>query len=244
MYPDLFYFGSLEVRSYFAMVCLAFLIAVWLAARRASALGLTAGQIAVLGSVVLVVGVAGARLGFVLDSWEDFQGDPAKIFWLWDGGLGFYGGASLGLLAVAWVLHRYGKPVLFILDRTIRYLVLAVAITRMGCFLNGCCAGDPTDLPWGVLFVSESVRRHPTQIYEGAGLLLLFFLLKRLERRNLPAGTLLFTAFLYYGVMRFGLEFIREDSRLGLMRLSSAQWISLGLVVWGALELKRRLHRR
>lgn len=244
MHPVLFQIGSLEVRSYFVAICLAFLIAAWLAARRASALGLTASQIAVLGGATLVVGVAGARLGFVLDSWKDFQADPAKIFRLWDGGVGFYAGAALGLLAVVGVLHRYGKPVLFVLDRTVRYLVLAVAIARVGCFLNGCCAGVPTDLPWGVMFVSEIVRRHPTQIYESAGMLLLFFLLKRLERRNLPAGTVLFTSFLYYGVMRFGLEFIREDARPELMQLSSAQWISLGLVVWGALELKDRLHRR
>ena len=240
MYPVCFHFDSLEIRSYVVAICLAFLIAAWLAARRASALGLTAGQVAVLGSVTLVVVVAGARLGFVLDSWETFEANPAKIFWLWDGGVTLYGGGLLSLLAVAGVLHCYRKPILPILDGTVRYLVLAVAITRVGCFLNGCCAGDPTNLPWGVVYPSESVYRHPTQIYEGAGLLFHFFLLKRLERRNPPAGTLLFLSFLYYGVMRFGLEFIREDARPGPLWLSSAQWISFVIVVWGVMELRRR----
>ena len=91
MHPVLFQIGSMEVRSYFVAVCLAFFIAAWMAARRAAVLGLTRGQIAVLGSVALVVGVAGARLGSS------------------DGGLGFYAGAALGLPAVAWVLRLYGK---------------------------------------------------------------------------------------------------------------------------------------
>jgi phosphatidylglycerol:prolipoprotein diacylglycerol transferase len=240
MHPVLFQIGSMEVRSYFVIVCLAFLIAALLSARRASALGLTAGQIAVLGSVTLVVGVVGARLGFLLDRWEDFRLDPTLGFQLWDGGLGFYAGAAMGLPVVAWVLHLYGKLVSFILDRTIRYLVLAVAITRIGCFLNGCCAGSPTDLPWGVVYPRELVRYHPTQLYESAGMFGLFFLLKRLERRNLPPGAILFTAFLYYGLLRFGLEFIREDLQPALLGFSVTQWISLGLIAWGIAELLRR----
>ncbi len=227
MHPVLFQIGSMEVRTYFVIVCLAFLIAAWFSARRASAMGLTAGQIAVLGSVTLVLGVAGARLGFLLDRWEDFR-------------LGFYAGAALGLPAVAWVLCLYGKPVLRVLDATIRYLVLAVAVTRIGCFLNGCCAGSPTGLPWGVVYPREVVRRHPTQAYESAGMFMLFFLLKRLERRNLPSGAILFTAFLYYGLLRFGLEFIREDLQPALLGFSITQWISLGLIAWGTAELLRR----
>jgi phosphatidylglycerol:prolipoprotein diacylglycerol transferase len=230
----------MEVRSYFVIVCLAFLFSAWLSARRSSAMGLTAGQIAVLGSVTLVVGVAGARLGFLLDRWEDFWSNPALGFQLWDGGLGFYAGAALGLPAVAWVLHLYGKPVFFILDRTVRYLVLALAITRIGCFLNGCCAGSSTDLPWGVVYPRELVHRHPTQLYESAGMFGLFFLLKRLERRNLPPGAILFTVFLYYALLRFGLEFIREDLQPALLGFSVTQWISLGLIAWGTAELLRR----
>lgn len=240
MHPVLFQIGSMEIRSYFVIVCLAFLVAAWLAVRRASAMGLTAGQIAMLGSVALVAGVTGARLGFLLDRWEDFRSDPARVFYLWDGGLGFYAGAALGLPAVAWVLRLYGKPVLFILDRTIRYLVLAVAITRIGCFLNGCCAGSPTDLPWGMAFPRELIRLHPTPLYESAGMFGLFFLLKRLERRNLPSGVILFTAFLYYGLLRFGLEFIREDLQPALLGFSITQWISLGLIGWGTAKLLRR----
>ena len=240
MHPVLFQIGPLGVRSYFVIVCLAFLIAAALAARRASAMGLTAGQIAVLGSVTLVMGVAGARLGFLLGRWEDFRPNPAQVFQLWDGGLGFYAGAALGLPAVAWVLRLYRKPVLLVLDRTIRYLVLAVAVTRIGCFLNGCCAGSPTSLPWGMAFPSEIVRRHPTPLYESAGMLGLFFLLKALERRGPPPGTILFTAFLYYGFMRFGLEFIREDLQPALLGFSVTQWVSLGLIAWGTAELLRR----
>lgn len=218
MHPVLFQAGSMEVRTYFVIVCLAFLITAWLSARRASAMGLTAGQIAVLGLVTL--GVAG--------------------FQLRDGGLGFYAGAVLGLPAVAWVLRLYGKPVLRVLDGTIRYLVLAVAVTRIGCFLNGCCAGGPTDLPWGVVYPREVVRRHPTQVYESAAMFGLFFLLKWLEGRNLPPGAVLFTAFLYYGLLRFGLEFIREDLQPALLGFSITQWIGLGLIAWGTAELLSR----
>ena len=69
---------------------------------------------------------------------------------------------------------------------------------------------------------------------------LLFFLLMGLERRNPPPGTVLFTAFLYYSLLRFGLEFVREDARPGMLGITTFQWISLGLVVWSGLELRRR----
>jgi phosphatidylglycerol:prolipoprotein diacylglycerol transferase len=225
---------------YYPMMALAFLCMVALAVWRAGEVSLSRRKVALVCLSSLLAGIIGARIGYVVLDWDYYRLHLAEIPRVDLGGMVFYTGFALGMGAVIAAIRIFRLPLGKTVDLIIPPGAFAEAVGRIGCLLTGCCAGIPTGLPWGVAFPRELVHRHPTQAYETAGLFGLFFLLKRLERRNLPPGTILFTAFLYYGLMRFLLEFIRKDARLPALGFSVAQWISLGLIGWGAAGLLRR----
>lgn len=221
---------------YYPMIGLAFICAVVLAIWRAGEISLSRWKIVSVCLVSLLAGILGARIGYVVLGWNYYRLHLAEIHRLDLGGMVFYTGYGLGMAGIAAAVRVFRLPFWKTVDLITPPGVFAEAVGRIGCFLSGCCAGSPTILVWGIDF-GDGVQRHPTQLYESAGLFLLFFLLKRIERRNPPPGKILFIWFIYYGVLRFLLEFIREDARPGSLGFSIAQWISLGFVVWGVSAL-------
>lgn len=100
----------------------------------------------------LIAGVTGARLFYVIHHFDQFQGRLLSVFAIWQGGLELLGGI-LSAIAVIGFYCRYHKlPVRRYLDILAIGLMLALVFGRIGCFLNGCCFGKPTNLPWGVRF--------------------------------------------------------------------------------------------
>ncbi len=96
-------------------------------------------------------------------------------------------------------------------------LAMGIGITRIGCFLNGCCFGTPTGLPWGVQFPDHSIpwmifrdqHLHPAQIYSSAYGFLLFFVLHQLLKRRQFAGQVVAVLFMAEALFRFLIEFVR-----------------------------------
>ncbi len=231
MFPILFHWGPLTLYSYGVMLALGFLAASQLVARRAAAFGLDPAAVQTLGLVALLAGILGARLAYLALNWEFFRFHPTEILRLDHGGLVFYGGLAGGLLGGFCYVRKKGLPLVKMLDLMTPPLVLAHAIGRLGCFLNGCCYGKPTSVPWAVVFPQDGIARHPTQLYESGALLLLFFFLSWLERRRLPAGSLALGYGLLYGIWRFGIEFLRGDNPPVALGLTVFQWISVPLVL-------------
>jgi phosphatidylglycerol:prolipoprotein diacylglycerol transferase len=100
----------------------------------------------------LIAGVVGARAFFVIHYFEEFRDNPLGVFEIWKGGLELLGGVILAI-AVIWLYIRHHRlPMRHYLDALAIGLVVALVFGRIGCFLNGCCYGKPTDLPWGVAF--------------------------------------------------------------------------------------------
>lgn len=240
MHPILFHLGPFTFYSYGLMLALGFLAATTLAARRASRLGLDPVRIQTLGGIALLAGIAGARAAYVLLNWPMFRSHPVEIFRLDHGGLVFYGGLAAGFVAGAAALRWARLPLWKSADLMVPPLVLAHAIGRIGCFLNGCCYGKPATLSWAVTFPGEGIPRHPTQLYESGALVLLFFFLRRLERRNPPPGTVALTYGVGYGAWRFLIEFLRGDNPPAALGLTPFQWASFPLAfVCGWLLLKK-----
>ena len=240
MHPVLFEIGAIRLYSYGLLIAVGFLVASALAAKRAAATGLDPERIQGVAITALIAGLAGGRIAYVLLRWDLFRNNPLEILRLDHGGLVFFGGLAGGLLGGVWALRRAGLPVAKTVDLLIPPLTLAHALGRIGCFLNGCCYGKPTALPWGVRFPGEEFSRHPTQILEALALVAIFFFLKRLERRGPPPGTVLLAYGLSYGLWRFCIEFLRADNPPLALGLTIFQWISLGIMVVSALLLARR----
>ena len=178
--------------------------------------------------LLIIGGIVGARLSYVLFHLSEFAGrwtDSFNPFGSGEfgiAGLNLYGGVALGVLS-AWAYCYFKKlNVLQVFDYFAPTLGLGLAITRIGCFLNGCCFGVPTNLPWGVSFPQGTLPYavfgdrllHPTQLYSSLYGLMLFFLLNYVLKHRKFFGQGVAIVFMVEAVFRFSIEYIRyyEDA--------------------------------
>ena len=169
MHPELFRLPLFDtsIKSYGFMMMVAFLLAIWIAMRWAQRVKADPDMILNLGFVSLISGVVGARLFFVIHYWKtDFAMKSRPLLSaleLWSGGMEYYGGLLGAVAAVVIYLRFFGrtyglgddftvKPqrrpsVRLYLDILAPAAMLGLGITRVGCFLNGCCWGGACVLP-------------------------------------------------------------------------------------------------
>lgn len=182
--------------------------------------------------ITVFSGFIGGRLFYVLQNGSVYAENPLSLFYLWEGGLIFYGGVAGSLLGI-WIFCRIKSiPFLEALDFLIPFEALVHAFGRIGCFLNGCCAGKACDLPWAVKFPGEQVAVHPVQLYEAVFNFALFFFLLFLYQRRKFRGQIIAIYFLLYSAGRFVFEFFRVHE-IEWAGLSSNQWVSVGLFAAG-----------
>jgi phosphatidylglycerol:prolipoprotein diacylglycerol transferase len=138
---------ALTIYGYGALMCLGFLAAILVAAWRARTERQDPDVIYNAGLISFLGGVFGARIFYILQYREHFQSawDLVKI---WEGGLVYYGGLLLAAAGVIGYLRLSRRPVLYWLDIVAPSLALGLAFGRAGCFLNGCCFGDVSHVPW------------------------------------------------------------------------------------------------
>ncbi|UCE18862.1 MAG: prolipoprotein diacylglyceryl transferase [Gemmatimonadota bacterium] len=224
MHTTLFQLGPFAIRSYGLMLALSFLCGILLARRRVTRMGIDAQRIMDLAVVVIVSSIVGSRALYVLFHLEEFSANPLDIINPFQSsgevgiqGLTMYGGVLLSIIASLWFLRRHGLPIWKIADAIAPSIALGVFLTRIGCFLNGCCFGKPGDYPWCVVFPPESAAGyffphqhiHPTQLYASLYGLLIFGLLLFLERFKKFDGFTFWLFLLLYAVARFSIDFVR-----------------------------------
>ena len=201
---------------------------------------------------VLFSAIIGSRLLYILMHPGEFTHDPALTFAFWRGGLKglvFFGGL-VGALVMGVIFARHNRlPLLNLLDAAMPSIVLGEFFTRIGCFLNGCCWGEVSNLPWAVPFPQDSfpwvyqlgkgliaanarhsLPIHPTQLYSSLAGLLLFGIALVLERRRWRPGVLFGVMLFLYSGFRFGVDFLRAYDHKDLW---TNQAISLGLCAVG-----------
>lgn len=152
---------GLAIRGYGAVLVLAVVLAVWLSARRARQMGVDPELIYSAAFWLFVWGIVGARAFYVIQYRDQFHESSlrATLFELVNvaqGGLVVYGALIGGGAALAWFIWRHKLPALATVDLFAPSVVLGMGIGRLGCFLNGCCYGGPSDLPWAVCFPQGS----------------------------------------------------------------------------------------
>ena len=243
MYPELFRIGDFPVNTYGVLLAAAFLAALLVAARLGARDGLPRERLYDLGLWMLLAALVGSKL-LMLWAEPEYRADPARLVsldFLRSGGV-FYGG-FLGAVTVGYLLiRRYQLPWWKTADAYAPGIALGQAVGRQGCFAAGCCWGEPTSMPWGVVFPREGhevtgvpygVHLHPTQLYESFFALLLFLFLWWLHRRKRFDGQVILLYGVLYAAARFAIEFFRDDPRgdlaglTTLTGLSTSQLISL-----------------
>lgn len=236
MHPVLFQIGEFKVYSYGFAILIAFLVGVYLARRRAPRYGLTPQHITDASFAILLMGIIGARVVFILQSLEYYRQNPQELWTLQFRGLTSFGGLAFGFLA-AWVFAwRAKKPLLAFLDAAAIPVLIGHAIGRVGCLLNGCCYGGVCDLPWGVHVEGYSDLHHPAQIYDSLMLLAGAWVLHRFERKGLASGQSFALMLVVYGVARFAYEFFRAgvtSTTIANLPLTEAHLAAAVMVIVG-----------
>ena len=194
--------------------------------------------------------ILGGRLGYVLFyKPAEYLANPLDILKVWEGGMSFHGGFLGVILALALFARRHQLRWLAVTDFIAPLVPLGLAAGRLGNFINGELWGRATDLPWGMVFpqAGDGIARHPSQLYQLAGEgLALFVILWLYSRKPRPVGAVSGVFLIGYGSFRFLAEFAREpDAFLGLLGLglSMGQWLSLPMVVVGAVMLRWALRQ-
>lgn len=245
MFPDLIDIGFLHLKTYGACMATGFLLAWWLLEKLSARRDLSNLMVS-----LMVGGVVGSRIAYVIEHWSaEFAANPVNVIRIDQGGLMFYGGFILSFTVFFfWCFVKKERP-LALADLFCVVLPLAHAFGRIGCFFYGCCYGRDSDAWCAVVFPpgSPSWYEHgrrmvsvlPTQLFEAAALLLLFaallaFWRRRSFMRRFGAGALTGFYMVGYGVIRFGMEYLRGDPRAAVGPFSISQTISMGLMIAGA----------
>jgi len=214
MHPILFKLGPLTIYSYGVMVALGFGIAAMLIYRRAAELNVDKAIVLDLVIVILIYGIIGARLFYVLLNLGYYARRPLEIFMLWKGGLAWFGGFFAALAAAAVCSRMRGLHFWLVADLAAPYAALGQAFGRVGCYLNGCCYG---------------IGAHPLQLYSATLLFAIFVVLMMWQRRARFNGEVLLGYCLLYSFKRFFMEFLRGDNPKVLLGLTIFQLISIAV---------------
>jgi len=248
VYPLAVSLFGLEVTGFGVMMMLGFIAAGWVMQRELQRRGLHPDFSADVVVAGVIGGILGARLWYMA-----LHGGPL----LSRAGLVWYGGFVGGVAAVVGMSWWKRVPIRFTFELTAPALALGHGLGRVGCFLVQDDYGVPTTLPWGMKFpqgqpptTAGALARwgvdvppgtspdtvlavHPTQLYEVAALLFVFWLLWRLRRHEHAVGWLFGVYLVAIGIERFLVEFVRaKDDRL-LGMLTVAQLTSLILLAVG-----------
>ena len=193
----------------------------------------------------LVGGITGAKLLSILTSIDYIIKYQIPFMDVMKNGFVFYGGFLGGALGYFIYAKVYKIPFFGLTDNAVQSLPLGHAFGRIGCFCSGCCYGKETTSFLGITYTHPAdpfcpvgVKLLPTQLFESAFCLLLFFALMAVKRKHkdLKTGVLTIIYLFSYGTFRFLIEFIRGDeARRSFLTLSTSQWISLVLVIFGVV---------
>lgn len=199
--------------SFGVMVMLGFLVGLFLARKRAQRFGFQPDQMSDVTIWVLVSGILGARLGYIVQELPYYSKNPDKLLTLRFEGLTSFGGVILAVIALVFVAKRMKAPPFRLMDAIAPSFLVGNIFGRIGCLLNGCCYGGRCDLPWGITVKEAPGLHHPAQIYDGlmdlAALLLFLFVV---DRPSLRLGQATGYALAGYGVSRFVYEFFRAGT--------------------------------
>jgi len=258
MYPTLFRLGSLAVNAYSFMLGLSFILGLCLALWQARKAGLSQHLVVDASFWIVLLALVGARIAFVLLYLDDFKKYPLSIFLPlssssdYRGGSVMVGGLMGGIFAV-WAFFRLKKKsFLPYADVFSPALGLGIFLTRIGCFLNGCCYGKPTDAWFGVHFPPncpagqyqlsvQASKLIPSQLLLSAGGLLILIIILASRGKKIFEGFHFFLTIAFYSVWRFLVDLTRFyplQEKLGPLSYNQIVCIIFLLIVSRAVWIR------
>jgi phosphatidylglycerol:prolipoprotein diacylglycerol transferase len=247
------------VPDYAFMQTVAILLGIFIAIKEAEKKGLDLKKVFYSSLIIIISAAVSSRIFVIIQNFENYSTDLLSIFYFWKGGTASTGAYIGGFIALILLTKFYKIPVKRFLDCIAIPVSAAIFFGRIGCFLNGCCYGKKSDLPWAMHFPDGSgpyydqlqsglitpnqlsLPVHPTQLYEALYALVLFFFLMLYKKYQKLDGELFAVLFIIYPLGRFLNEFLRADDRGSFLIFSSPQLLSIVAIIIsvGFLYLKK-----
>ncbi len=242
--PIAFQIGNHAIAWYGVIIATGFLLAFLYAMASCKKFRIDQDRFVDVVMIGIIFGVIGARLYYVMfDSSDQYLKNPVSILYIWNGGLGIYGGMIGGLLFGALMAKFRKLSVPAVLDLASLSFLIGQSIGRWGNFINQEAFGRGTELPWRM--VSENTELvsasgvHPCFLYESVWCLLGFVLLHIVSRKyRRYDGQVFLLYLLWYGVGRFFIEGLRTDSLITpVIPLRVSQVVAAAAVIVSAVLL-------
>lgn len=231
MNPVAFNVFGIPIMWYGILIASGVLIGTMLAIRECRRIGFREDNLIDLLIFVIPSAIIGARLYYVIFSWDHYKGNLKEIINIRNGGLAIHGAIFAAIIAA--LIFCKIKKIKFwqFADIIAPSLSLGQAIGRWGNFINQEAYGVVTDLPWGIVVNGQKV--HPTFLYESLIDLSIFIFLVIYRRKSKKFdGELILLYFIFYSAGRFLIEGLRTDSlMIGNFRI--AQLVSIGMIIFG-----------
>ncbi len=224
MNPEIFHIGMFSIRWYSVLILIGIIIAYLLATKEAKKFDISKDQIFDLAFWVVIIGIIGARLYYVIFNYENYIYNPLSILAVWEGGLAIHGGIIFGLITLIVYCKIHHLSIIRMMDIAVPSLIIAQAIGRWGNFFNSEAHGFATTLAnlqslHIPNFIIEGMKiggvyYHPTFFYESIWCILGFIILILVRKyyRYLKTGQLTCIYLMWYGVGRYFIESLRTDS--------------------------------
>ena len=244
--------GFVQIRTFGLMVALGVMLGAVIASRLGERWGIPADDTISLATRLVIVGVIGSRLTWVLTHTDQID-SPIDVIAVWEGGLQFSGGFIAAVLVGLPTFRKWSRLTRWrMLDAMAIGLAVGLAFGRVGCYSVGEHLGGPTSFFLGTRYDGGDTREgplevgqviHNTSLYEGLSLLVLSALLWWILRQRAVPGSVIGWFCVWYGVSRFGTDFLRayDETVLGL---TGAQWMCVVLVpagLWILFKVRRSL---
>lgn len=247
MNPIMFSIFGIDIRWYSVLILVAFLVAYLLINKEAKRFNIKGDFVFNMLFWVLIFGIIGARIYYVIFDWASFKNNPIEILMIWNGGLAIHGGLIAGLITMIVYTRKYNFRTIRYLDFCVVGLIIAQAIGRWGNFFNSEAHGVITTLehlndlhiPKFVIdgmFINGNYYT-PTFFYESVFCLIGFVLLLIIRKNKyIKVGDLTAIYLCFYGILRIFIESSRTDA-LMFMGFKIAQIISIIMIVSGVFIL-------
>lgn len=255
MFPEIFKIGPFALRSFGLMLAISFFVGILYIRRRALKEGINQNIVLNLAFIIIFSGIIGARVFYVIFHWADFSSNPLNAFNPFGthgqfgiAGLNLYGGVVFAIIATLIYVNVKKQPLWQITDIFAPAVALGIFISRIGCFLNGCCFGVPGDEFFCIAFPEGSIpyyqfgdqHLHPTQLYSSAYGLLLFIGLHYLDKRKRFYGATFAYLLVSEAVFRYLIEYVRYYEPEMMTTLFGIEFtynhlIAIGLFLFGVV---------
>ncbi len=246
MFPDdLISIGPFTVHAYGLFVALGFLAALTVTTKLAKSEGILPEQVMDMGFIIILFGIIGSRIGYILIKLTYYIQRPFDIIKIWEGGLVFSGGIIGVLLAIGWYAKRHQLSLRKLADLWAPAAALGQAIGRIGCLMMGCCYGKPTQVKWGIVFSNPKclapldIALHPTQIYSSISGFIIFLIVLFVRSKKRFDGQVFLWFLIIHSTARLAIERFRWDDRGSLLGtdISLTQFLTVLILISAVVTL-------